>query len=352
MSPTPPYLSIVLAARNDNYGGDFNSRLHNCVHWLANLVEENKLPTELLIVDYNPVEENEPLLKIINWPANRNYLTIRFVHVPQETHVQLVNPAVRKTVPMFEFVAKNMGVRRAKGEYILCTNCDILFHPQLIEFIAQQCLDKQSYYRAERYDYHKIDRYDFHNMEATLRSIQQKVFRIFLKIHSYDLRWGENAFEITFQRMRHSLQVFLNYNSVKAKTLWMLLGMEVNYRTFLLKYHTNASGDFMLMHRDHWHRLRGYPEDTYISTHTDSIFCVMASIAGVLENILRWPVYHQDHERRYIVDLAAHKKNKELMDMLDRFTEDTRAMEASRTPKIVNAEDWGCGGEEFKETVV
>jgi hypothetical protein len=32
---------------------------------------------------------------------------------------------------MFEFIAKNTGIRREKGEYVLSTNADILIHPKM-----------------------------------------------------------------------------------------------------------------------------------------------------------------------------------------------------------------------------
>src|SRR5687767_3830661 len=101
-----PYLSIVVTARNDNYGGDFNERLQNSIYWISAVVEENKLPAELIIVDYNPVPENPPLAQMFKWPEGRRYLTIRLIHVPSETHKNLINPAVRKTVPLFEFIVK------------------------------------------------------------------------------------------------------------------------------------------------------------------------------------------------------------------------------------------------------
>lgn len=354
MSFSAPYLSIVLVARNDNYSGDFNERLHNSVHWLTCLVERNKLPAELIIVDYNPVSGNEPISAMLDWPENRNYLAIRFLHVPNGTHEGLVNPRVRKTVPVFEFNAKNMAIRRAKGEYILSTNADILLHPSIIGFIANKMPDKNCYYRAFRFDYNKISFYDFNNPYATLRRIQRNVFRLLLRGYDYRVIWGENFIEEKISKFRNSFQLFLNFNLVKVKSLANLLQMKVNHDSLVLKYHTNASGDFMLMHRDNWFSLRGYPEDTYISTHCDAIFTVMSKVAGIKENILRWPIYHQHHERRYNTDIIESKfnNNKDISDMFRRFVNDTREMEATCQPKIVNPPDWGAASKNFAETVI
>ena len=75
---------------------------------------------------------------MLNWHGNRKYLSIRLLHVPTEVHKRLINPEVRKPVPLFEFNAKNMAIRRAKGEYILSTNADIVFHPSIIKFISKK----------------------------------------------------------------------------------------------------------------------------------------------------------------------------------------------------------------------
>lgn len=343
-----PYLSIVLVARNDNYGGDFNERLHNCVHWLARFIEANRLPAELLLVDYNPIAANAPLLATLRLPEQRSHLHIRALHVPGEIHQRLVCPAIRKTVPFFEFIAKNIAVRRAKGEYILCTNADILFHPSIFDFITKRLLEKQHYYRADRYDYKKVDTYNFEHPYVTLHTIQQRVFRMMLKGYAYEVKGGQNYFEESHIRLENSWRLFLDLHPEMAER-WR---MNTNYEGFIMRYHTHCSGDFMLMHRDSWFSLRGYPEDTYISTHCDALLTVMAGVSGLQETVLQWPVYHQDHERRYNTDMDESKANADISRMFTRFLADTREMAATGTPKIVNTPDWGLAGEQFAETVL
>lgn len=352
MSSTAPYLSIVLTARNDNYGGDFNERLQNGVNWLTALVEANKFPVELVILDYNPVPGNEPLIQMIRWPQNRRYLTIRVIHVPNEVHKKLVDPEIRKTVPFFEFNAKNMAIRRAKGEHILSTNADILFHPGFIKYAAEGNLRDDCYYRADRFDYKKIDSYDFNKVSATLKKIQQKVFRLMLKGYAYDVKRGENFFEETAARLENFRHRMVDIHLIKIRTFAHKWTISINHDGFLMKYHTHCAGDFMLMHRDHWFKLRGYPEDTYISTHCDALFTVMARTSGLSESLLRWPIYHQDHERRYNTDFDQVKHDDAINSMFQRLLDETREMEKSHQPKISNAADWGLAGEDFKETII
>ncbi len=353
MSKKQPYLSIVVTARNDNYGGDFNARLQNSVHWLSFFLEKYKVPSELIIVDYNPIKENAPLKEMLQWPRDRKYLAIRLLHIPNEVHQSLINPEVRKTVPLFEFNAKNMAIRRAHGEYILSTNADIIFHPALIRFISCRIPAKNNYYRADRFDFKKVEQYDLQNPFVTLKEIEKKVYRIMLKGYGYHLKGNGVAFiEENMLRLKNAWRIFLDLNLVKIESLAKKWKMNITYDAFAQRYHTHCSGDFMLMHRKHWFALRGYPEDTYISTHCDALFTVMSGVSGLKENVLNYPVYHQDHERRYKADFDEAAFSKEINDMFTRFMNDSREMERNRAPKIVNDADWGHGKSIFSESVL
>jgi hypothetical protein len=240
-----------------------------------------------------------------------------------------------------------MAIRRAKGEYVLSTNADILLHPFIIQFITKKLLDKKCYYRTDRLDYKNIDFYDFDNPYATLQKIQQKVFRLMLKGYAYEVS-GENFSAVYRTRLENSWRIFLDLNP----SLTQRWEMDNNYEGFVMNYHTHCSGDFMLMHRDNWFNLRGYPEDTYISTHCDAIFTVMSSASGLKETVLQWTIYHQDHERRFNTDFDESKNNQDIATMFKRFLDDTREMIASGEPKIVNPPDWGFASENFKETII
>ena len=58
---------------------------------------------------------------------------------------------------------------------------------------------------------------------------------------------------------------------------------------------TNASGDFVLMSRQDWVGLRGYPEFQTFSMHLDSLLLYQAYYSGMREIILPYPVYHMTH---------------------------------------------------------
>ena len=51
-----------------------------------------------------------------------------------------------------EFLAKNVGIRRAAGEYVLTTNCDVFFSRVVLDVLQQGRLDPRVLYRAVRHD--------------------------------------------------------------------------------------------------------------------------------------------------------------------------------------------------------
>jgi hypothetical protein len=61
--------------------------------------------------------------------------------------------------------------------------------------------------------------------------------------------------------------------------------------------HTNGCGDFTLLARDDWFRLRGYPEWPIFSWHLDSVFMYAANAHDVRHIALgtKYRIYHIDH---------------------------------------------------------
>ena len=49
-------------------------------------------------------------------------------------------------------IAKNVGIRRSRGEYVLGTNLDIVFSSELMQFLAARQLDPGAMYRIDRHD--------------------------------------------------------------------------------------------------------------------------------------------------------------------------------------------------------
>ncbi len=343
-----PYLSIVVAGRNDNYGGDFNLRLQRSSRGLSQLCKENSLPAELIVVNYNPVSGNESLQSAISWPEPNPYFRLRIITVPESIHQRFHKPEIRKPVPLYEYIAKNTGIRRAEGEFILSANPDIIFHPRIIRFIASGKLQKDTYYRVDRCDFHGFDWKEEDGTSEILNQIRKNIFRVFLRQYRYELDPGSwNMFSLLMLRIRNRLRIRRDIWIRQHEKLANRYGWDIIYDDITLYHHTHCSGDFMLMHRDHWAALQSHPENTYLSLHTDSIFVIMVASHGLKEHVFRWPVYHQDHGRRY--DAAAESDNPDFRKMFRQLIDDGGIMKQNGRPIIYNEEEWGCRDDRLEE---
>src|SRR5439155_25226935 len=108
-----PYLTVVVGGRNDDYGGNFLGRMQHFVNGIVDAAE-GRAQLELVVVDWNPVADAKSLATALDWPP-RTRLEIRVIEVPSRIHASLPNA---EHMPIFEYIAKNVGIRRARGEYV------------------------------------------------------------------------------------------------------------------------------------------------------------------------------------------------------------------------------------------
>ena len=122
--------------------------------------------------------------------------------------------------------------------------------------------------------------------------------------------------------------------------------------------HTNGCGDFTLMHRDHWFRLRGYPEWEAYSMNIDGFTCYAAHADGLQEVVFREPmrIYHIEHGLGSGWSPEGEKKLYERITSRgitwiskEQVLEHARRMYA-RGPLICNDDGWGLGGENLPES--
>ncbi len=55
-------------------------------------------------------------------------------------------------LPLFQMIAKNVGIRRARGRFVLATNIDIILSTELVEHLADRSLQTRRLYRVDRHD--------------------------------------------------------------------------------------------------------------------------------------------------------------------------------------------------------
>ncbi len=252
-------ISIVQYSRNDNHGGNLLKRMKLSFYTNIYLLEKAQIKSELIMVDYNTPSHKPKLYEILD-PPKTKFVKIKFIVVEEDFHKQFKD---HDKIPMNNMVARNIGIRRSKGEFILSTGIDVIFSKELISRLEK--LEKGVIYRVHRYDVNKnILNFDFDYEEI--------------------LQFCEN----------NIIDVHFNTNK----------GFFMN--TQFPSLHTNNCGDFQLAHRDIWFNLRGYPELDLMGTHCDTLFEYMAVISGNKEIVFEEKLFHIDHDSRWLKPLYTH----------------------------------------------
>lgn len=289
-----PYLSVVAASRNDDHGGDPLIRTQIFINNFARQCEKYRLSAELIIVDWNPVVDRPGLAAVLSTPADASYCKGRVITVPTSLHWRL---KYSDKLAFFQMIAKNVGIRRARGKFILATNIDIIFSDELMQFIARQKLDPKKLYRVDRYDIRNGLSKDF-TPDETLEYAWANPIRTNLRYQPLTLvqhLYGDNPFrkfcipDLDFHGTIDDVSV------IHEDGVWQI---RPGRSTNMSRLHTNACGDFTLLSRDAWFAIRGYPEFEAFSFNIDSMGFLAAHYAGYEELSLLPPCvcFHIEHE--------------------------------------------------------
>jgi len=144
-----PYLSVVVAARNDDHGGNLLGRMQIFVSGWIEQARRYGIASELIIVEWNPPADRPRLIQALRWPQDLGLCEVRVIEVPPELHAKYAHG---DALPLYQMIAKNAGIRRARGQFVLATNIDILFSNELAEYLASRRLERGRMYRIDRHD--------------------------------------------------------------------------------------------------------------------------------------------------------------------------------------------------------
>lgn len=337
-----PYLSIVATARNDNHGGDLRGRLQRFIDGIGDQIQRLGVDCELVLVDWNPPPGKPGLVEIIDWSCWEGMAhRARTIVVPEHVHRQFEHG---DRLPLFQMIAKNVGIRRCRGEFVLATNVDILFSDELMKMIAQRALRHGRMYRLDRCDIEPAPPREL-SVEQRLDWAPSHMIRRNGKYASVDLRTGQR-FPVLWSptwRVR-LLERLQDWNLVPIVTRPVA--------------HLNGCGDFTLMHRDHWFELRGYWERAMYSMHLDSVLCTAAVVHGLKEVVLTDPMrmYHIEHGtgsgfKPEAVDALNARLNAQSISQLSmaEFQQIAIHMRRGDRPTTFNDDNWGLAHESFEE---
>lgn len=301
----------------------------------------HRLTTELVIVEWNPPEDQPLLHQVLPKPKSGDYLKLRYIIVPKRIHQRYKRAS---EIPLFQMIAKNVGIRRAMGKFILCTNIDLLFSDPLFRILASENLNKDRFYRANRCDVpNGIDpEWEF---DAQLAWCARHTIR----------RLGMDA------RFQNINLEHLRLNHRAAYQKWIIDKAAVGLRLFWppekIKYFqldSFACGDFTLMSREAWLDINGYLELDLYSIHIDTLGLIAARSLGYRQHIFPRDActYHIDHSAGWLamtpIDKIRFLEERPGIDYGLVLETGLSALRANERLSI-NSPNWGFADQVFEE---
>ena len=344
-----PYLSVVVATRDDHHGGDPQARLRTALKVYKRQAEKFRFPLEYIVVDWNsPAKSAGVFAQVKTWDLESDFLKIKVVEVPPTAHKKIDEAKI----PFYQMIAKNVGIRRAKGKFVLASNIDIFLDEELFHFLSQKKIKTTRMYRSDRIDLDfkiikkqpdreplKIPNNLKTRKHVRSRSFAQKDLKIFI-----------NAEAFAYPEFNSNVSLIKTWK--EKMRLWKKrIGI---HGSAGFQLHTNGCGDFTLLSRSAWHELRGYPEFKIFSLHIDSVLCHQAHESGYFEQCLPPSLvhYHIDHSAGWTPEtntqLLERLKANNIPFIESQFDLLIQGCRRLRRP-LFNEEDWGLIGQVFPE---
>jgi hypothetical protein len=324
-------ISIVFTARNDNYGGDLLDRINALIKVLVFLTNKYKSKFELIIVEYNPPADKKKLFEVLQICKNSN-LKIRFIEFDSKYHSNFKNS---ERIKLFEYTAKNIGIKRATGDFIVSTNQDIIFSDEFIKYLTYEKLDKNTFYRTDRYDVHlKAGTFE-QNAESILSYCKHNSYLMKTKSGDKFIRFFD--IQVLISILKNT--VYLAITTIKS----IFFGANRNTIDIKNNLHTFAAGDFLMMHKDAWSKLCGYSESKEGNDYLDSLILFSAYSLQMRQGIISYPMYHVDH---YMSKLGRPSMTQ------DNYTRLINSVLSTKRMSKDNLPTWGHGNLKLKETSI
>lgn len=360
MVPIDRRLSVVVASRNDDHGENMLRRFRLFADGLLEQAERHRLSGELIVVEWNP-PPGPRLSDVLRLRTKSARFPIRYIEVPPHVHRRVRNA---ESLPLFQMIAKNVGIRRARGEYVLATNPDLLFTDPVIALLASDRLATDAMYRIDRHDV-GADVPDDLSFDEQIAWCGGHVLRVHTgrgslppgvtDLVDFALR-RSSGWRESLSRLRGALRA-LSRLRPSRESLRVALQHAAKLLDAAPAVHTNACGDFTLLARERWHALDGYPELPLWSMHLDSLLCYMAVAEGARQEMLRSPAraYHVEHGRSWVShDSAARLATFARTPWLDVGLLYELWHQMLREHRAIRLNDarWGLGDLALRETVV
>lgn len=341
----PPYLSIVLTGRNDGYSnGNFAARMQNFITAFAHYADRYKLCAEFVIVEWDPPLDKPGLFDVIEWPAKGLFGGARSVFVPHDVSLEpFTDENIAHHVPphqfkpfkdygpiLAEYVAKNVGARRARGEFVLMANGDTMLDEHIVEFISKRQLEKDFFYRSERLDIRDVIPEEMYRNSTSSSSSSSSSKAKLLSDVDQMMTWAR-------ARSDRSGCEWLDPKTAPRHCYPMQPEGSIGY----CGLHLCNSGDFLLVSSEAFDRAGGYIESPYMM-HGDSmgLFKLWALPQALWQVRLEWFTYHQQHG-------AGQGMSRPIIEWPFVMAEGSRMI--CRGSQVFSKLDWGMLTKKFEE---
>jgi hypothetical protein len=250
-------LSVVVVGRNDGHGYNLHKRVATSLNSIA---EPMEAMDEIIFIDWNTPDKLPTLIDAIyDTLTIKAKEHIRVFRVRTKLHNSLKGSSNK---PILEPIARNVGIRRAKNDWILSTNTDMVFNTRKKSYA--EILDNLNpgLYHLYRFEIPEYiwDQFDRMNPQATLEKI-------------------DNVFGSSNLTKKISTEPVEGYGS----------------------YFPDAVGDFQLAPKNLWQSVTGFPEEMLQGWHVDSRLSIaIEKMNKINAKILSSQIiegFHQNHLR-------------------------------------------------------
>ena len=283
-------ISAVIVSRNDNYGGHLNERATYCFNSAIDTYDE------VIYIDWNSSTHSlfYDIKDNIKFKGNFKH----FVITPEIASVLTNNdPNAQKCC---EVLARNIGLRRATGDYLVSTNIDII-HPKRNELKdVINNISKDTFYTISRRHTDWTQIKEFHNGEIKFN--EWKGLREYLINNSEERHFDETTVSGD------------DYSII------------------------NCCGDYQIAPRHIWEEIRGMEEDLIYSLYADTNVQKKAVKHGFgLKAIYNPALFHIEHG----------KGGGGFLDGINKLVNDPYRAIVNQG-KTLNTKSWGFGNTDIE----
>jgi hypothetical protein len=286
-------ISAVIVSRNDNYGGRLSDRATYCINSAIETYDE------VFYIDWNSPSHSlfYDIKDNLKLKGNLNHIVV------SNELASLLTGFDNNAQVCCETLARNIGIRRATGDWIVSTNIDII-HPireELQNHLSK--LDINTFYTISRRhtDWETIEK--FHNGKI-----------LFSEWESLRKNLIENSEKRVFEE----------------KTL-----DEDDYSLI------NCCGDYQVASKHIWNEIRGFEEELIYSLYTDTNVQKKAVMHGFgLKALYEPALFHIEHGRG----------GGGFLDGINRVTNNPQRAIIEQQ-KTRNLNSWGCVGIDFESEI-